>query len=817
MKNATIVHRLLALCTFSGMVWVACSAPSANEYEEEKVSSLVQSILTTCGDGLVEGKEKCDDGNKDAGDGCSSKCQVEAGFVCLTPAKPCRTAVCEVTKVGESVFLKGNFIEYGLGKDAAFGSDGNAPEGYHPTEGRLGFVSNPKDDEWVSNSGDMFLPGSPEEGWGVRIGGAQYNNNNNIAQQIPGSMEVEGCDIQTCGLKIGSGAKFVGGVGGLEITQRYSNPQGQLFIVIEVTMKNTTEGPLNEVYYHRNVDPDVSKRVKDGDLHGSWRTNNIIVSQPDGMKDVAEVRAYGLVGKNSKKNGSGGNNSKSDLSDAYDHTGYMLSLVSKDARARVTYGGFVNRDSKSIYNSSGFVSIPGDKAWQDAAISIAFSLGNFEAGETKTFSYSYALSPGAMEMATKCSDPDLVDVNKDTDGDGIPDVGEGVDVDDDTDGDGKPDWDDTDSDNDGIPDGSEAGSNPKNPQDSDMDGVPNFQDTDSDDDGLTDTFEAGIDPLNPLDTDGDGIPNYVDTDSDNNGVLDAVEIGSDPNNPLDTDGDGIPDFIDADKDGDNVPNTVEFGNGQTPLDSDLDGIPDYLEDDSNNNGIPDSVEVGADPLSPSDVDGDGTPDFQDLDGDNDGLLDTVEIGEDPSSPLDTDGDGAPDYLDTDSDNDGQTDQLEVGGNVDQPLDTDADGLADYLDLDADNDCVLDSVESVDGDARILVTLPNVNVNDNCGAGKICVTTAGVAGVCVLSVEEIPADPRPTQVEPVATVASSSSVVTVSSGVTSGAGGSGGSGAEEEFSFGGSGISCAVGPEGGKSGVASFFGLALGLIFFRRRR
>ncbi len=40
---------------------------------------------STCGDGLVIG-EDCDDGNTRDGDGCSSKCKVEAGFTCSQPA-----------------------------------------------------------------------------------------------------------------------------------------------------------------------------------------------------------------------------------------------------------------------------------------------------------------------------------------------------------------------------------------------------------------------------------------------------------------------------------------------------------------------------------------------------------------------------------------------------------------------------------------------------------------------------------------------------------------------------------------------------------
>jgi fibro-slime domain-containing protein len=47
-----------------------------------------------CGDGKVQPGEKCDDGNSDAADGCSSVCDaVEDGFVCPVPGKACVSTV----------------------------------------------------------------------------------------------------------------------------------------------------------------------------------------------------------------------------------------------------------------------------------------------------------------------------------------------------------------------------------------------------------------------------------------------------------------------------------------------------------------------------------------------------------------------------------------------------------------------------------------------------------------------------------------------------------------------------------------------------
>ena len=42
-----------------------------------------------CGDGSVAGNEQCDDGNTTSGDGCSSTCQLESGWICPQPGEPC--------------------------------------------------------------------------------------------------------------------------------------------------------------------------------------------------------------------------------------------------------------------------------------------------------------------------------------------------------------------------------------------------------------------------------------------------------------------------------------------------------------------------------------------------------------------------------------------------------------------------------------------------------------------------------------------------------------------------------------------------------
>eukprot|EP00210_Caulerpa_lentillifera_P002634 g2516.t1 len=52
---------------------------------------IVPRWVETCGDGILEGTEECDDGNRKEGDGCSSYCWVEPGWICsFTSPSKCR-------------------------------------------------------------------------------------------------------------------------------------------------------------------------------------------------------------------------------------------------------------------------------------------------------------------------------------------------------------------------------------------------------------------------------------------------------------------------------------------------------------------------------------------------------------------------------------------------------------------------------------------------------------------------------------------------------------------------------------------------------
>jgi len=66
---------------------------------EDAVSCLQD--CATCGDGVIEGAEDCDDGNPAPGDGCSASCQVEAGYTCAGAPSCCARCGNGVADCGE--------------------------------------------------------------------------------------------------------------------------------------------------------------------------------------------------------------------------------------------------------------------------------------------------------------------------------------------------------------------------------------------------------------------------------------------------------------------------------------------------------------------------------------------------------------------------------------------------------------------------------------------------------------------------------------------------------------------------------------------
>jgi cysteine-rich repeat protein len=133
----------------------------------------------TCGNGIIERAEACDDGNRASGDGCNALCQIEANWSCAEPGKPCISmAIC-----GNGILTSDETCD-----------DGNTRSG----DGCSADCRN------IEDGFECRVPGkwcTPKCGDGKLIGGETCDDGNNKAG--------DGCS-QTCQLEPGADCPEVG-------------------------------------------------------------------------------------------------------------------------------------------------------------------------------------------------------------------------------------------------------------------------------------------------------------------------------------------------------------------------------------------------------------------------------------------------------------------------------------------------------------------------------------------------------------------------------------------------------------------------------
>ena len=248
-------------------------------------------------------------------------------------------------------------LRRGISSDGAFGSNDVAPAGFVQSGSQLGIIGDRDKDGWATYDGDYVLAGTFEEGWGVHVGGTDYNNNNILASQITGSLS-NFVDTGTS-----QSVDWNGNVSGLDIDATYSVDKTGQFVEVYVYLTNTTGSTLNDIYYMRNVDPDNNNNQASPD---AFVTTNTVISQGNDGSGIARVEA-----------------TQSD--------GSYLGLVGFGDNARVTQGGFSNRSAQDVYNGTGGLSQTGTNT-ADQAISLAFNYATISAGETVALRYQYIIA-----------------------------------------------------------------------------------------------------------------------------------------------------------------------------------------------------------------------------------------------------------------------------------------------------------------------------------------------------------------------------------------------------------------------------------------
>ena len=286
--------------------------------------------------------------------------------------------------VGPNAFARGSYTEIGLRPSGTFGAPrADTPVGYHDSRETLnnlfGYIANRERDGWVDYDGDYFTPGSPEEGFALEIDGVNYNNNTVGLQEIPGNITSAGIESDPCSGELAV-IRWSGVVDNIQIERKIFVTGFGLFIQMETTLTNLDVVPKDNVFWMHNVDPDNNQTINagappDAAYATTFFTRNEIVSQPTVGDPLAFVCAT---------------QEPWSAPTQPDATGSNVCLYATDDRARVSYGGFGNRDASDVWNAAaGLEGAVGSVNIADEAISLAMNLGTINPGESVSFTYLY--------------------------------------------------------------------------------------------------------------------------------------------------------------------------------------------------------------------------------------------------------------------------------------------------------------------------------------------------------------------------------------------------------------------------------------------
>jgi len=285
---------------------------------------------------------------------------------------------------GGEGYLIGTAVEIGISGQWGYeGSDINlgqppTPIHFRSNSGNLfGFVADPTFSGWVNFDGDFFTPGSPENGWGLELGGntgTKFHNNcsnfggNDVPGVLSNYVDNAGCmSIDWNGGIAASGYD-------LSVDIVYSLKQNDLFYTTEVTITNNAAVAIDSVYYYRNVDPD-----NNVELTFDYTTTNTIVANPPSMCNKAHVTAE----------------------QANPWASY-LGFAAIGDMFRVCHGGFSNRDGSNMWNGDPTLPLTttvGAVNFADEAISLSYLIETIPAGGSETFKFVVILNAAGADAA----------------------------------------------------------------------------------------------------------------------------------------------------------------------------------------------------------------------------------------------------------------------------------------------------------------------------------------------------------------------------------------------------------------------------------
>lgn len=278
--------------------------------------------------------------------------------------------------VGTDAFLMGTDIEMGIHTNGYPGSAALPPFPTHWVAGpaRLCYVANPDlSDPWDAPDptegydGGFYMPGSPENRFGIEIDGVNSWNSSAAGSTIT-SYGLSGYSVYgKC-----KSVDWSGTTGGIDIGIKYIIDTTKVYYRMVMTLENTTPSAINNVYFWYSSDPDNNQFIGWG-----FGTTNTVVAQPTPFCPKALVTA-----------------TQSSTWDNY--LGY--GGIGDDIR--VARGSFFVTDGSDVYDGTGpMVGAVGSTAFADQAIAVAHRDVTLAPGEVSEFEFVIIMSEEQLEEA----------------------------------------------------------------------------------------------------------------------------------------------------------------------------------------------------------------------------------------------------------------------------------------------------------------------------------------------------------------------------------------------------------------------------------
>lgn len=270
-----------------------------------------------------------------------------------------------------SGYLLGDYVEIGINPNGYEGANGSLDEDHAryglADDSRLGLVANPQMDDWVEYNGDYFFPGSPQNAFALQIDGTDYVNTS--LGYTPG---VEGEIIAYTDADSCLSLEWEGEVEGVVMNIKYKLIKGALFYTTEIELTNTNPVALNNVYYLRTIEPDNNFELLGAPL--GYNTNNSVVSQSDIFCKKALVTAE-----------------QTEPWDSY------IGFCGVGSNFRCARGGFYVTNGSYVWNGTGGQTGEiGTDIGYDQAISLAYKIATFGAGESETFEFATVFTEASV-------------------------------------------------------------------------------------------------------------------------------------------------------------------------------------------------------------------------------------------------------------------------------------------------------------------------------------------------------------------------------------------------------------------------------------